>query len=146
MKDDTPNGQSIETTVLEAIGQAASSAREPVRKAAHDAWTAKWLAVVAVLGLAFSLIALGGVAKALHDFRQATAAYRNETCLRGNVYRANDLERWTALLDMAVKADPAGSPKRAYVERRDAARLANFQAFLLKVDAPVDCVALAKRN
>lgn len=145
MKDDTPNGQSIETTVLEAIDQAAESARAPVRKASRDAWTAKWLAVVAVLGLVFSLLALGGVAKTLHDSRQASVVYRNDACLRGNTYRADDLAKWLGLLALAVAPDPSAPPKRAAVVKRDAARLVSFRELLLKADAPIDCVALSKK-
>lgn len=144
MIDDTPAEMSIESTVLGAIDAAARAQQQPIIKAGTDAHRAKWFSYIALAGLCTSLVAVGGVGKALHDSKAATANYRRDTCARGNDYRAGDLQRWTFLLNLASKPDPS-EPKRTPAQKKqDAAQLAAFRGFLSKVDAPIDCAALAR--
>lgn len=144
MKDDTADGVSIESTVLAAIDAAVVAQEGPVSKAVADSFKAKWYAIVAVIGLILSLLALIGVAKILDDSRIASAEYREDSCARENQFRADDYRKWQFFLALATEDDPSRPPLTAAQKARQADQVARLTKFLKAADAPLDCAALAR--
>lgn len=133
--------EGIEFTILRAMDDAAIKSEKPVRKAVHDAQLAKYIAIISIAGLVLSLLALIGVAKALHDSKKVETEFRNGICARGNDFRAEDLKRWNFFIDLITERDEALAPRPKAQKKREEVKIATFRKFLLEMDAPVDCAA-----